>query len=38
MPGIGRDPDPRAGCEPDTPVEDTVLRHFLSNWTASIEA
>jgi hypothetical protein len=38
MPGIGRDPDPRARCKPDTPVGDTVLRHFLSNWTASIEA
>ena len=28
----------RAGWEPDTPVEDSQLRRFLVNWTASIEA
>jgi hypothetical protein len=28
----------RAGWEPDTPIEDTLLRRFLVNWTASIEA
>jgi GNAT superfamily N-acetyltransferase len=28
----------RAGWEPDTPIEDSLLRRFLVNWTASIEA
>jgi hypothetical protein len=28
----------RAGWEPDTPVEDSFLRRFLVNRTASIEA
>ena len=32
------DPTLRAGWEPDTPVSDTLLRRFLVNWTASIEA
>jgi hypothetical protein len=33
-----RDPHLRAGWEPDTPVGDSLLRRFLVNWTASIEA
>jgi GNAT superfamily N-acetyltransferase len=32
------DPDLRAGWEPDMPVMDSLLRGFLVNWTASIEA
>lgn len=32
------DPHPRAGWEPDTPVEDSLLRAFLVNWTLSVEA
>jgi len=32
------DPHLRAGWEPDTPIEDSLLRRFLVNWTASIEA
>jgi GNAT superfamily N-acetyltransferase len=28
----------RAGWEPETPVEDSLLRRFLMNWTLSIEA
>ncbi len=32
------DPDLRAGWEPDSPAEDSLLRRFLVNWTASIEA
>jgi len=28
----------RAGWEPDTPIEDSLLRRFLVNWTLSIEA
>ena len=31
-------PTLRAGWEPDTPVDDSLLRRFLVNWTASIEA
>jgi hypothetical protein len=38
MPVIVLDPTLRAGWEPDTPVEDSLLRRFLVNWTASIEA
>jgi hypothetical protein len=38
MPVIVLDPTKRAGWEPDTPVEDSLLRRFLVNWTASIEA
>ncbi len=32
------DPHLRAGWEPDTPVDDSLLRRFLANWTVSIEA
>jgi hypothetical protein len=32
------DPHLRAGWEQDTPVEDSLLRAFLVNWTLSIEA
>jgi hypothetical protein len=32
------DPHLRAGWKPDTPVADSLLRRFLANWTASIEA
>jgi len=34
------DPDLRGGSgwEPDTPVDDSLLRRFLVNWTTSIEA
>jgi hypothetical protein len=38
MPVVVLDPTLRAGWEPDTPVEDSLLRRFLVNWTASIEA
>lgn len=38
MPVTIFDPNLRAGWEPDTPVGDTLLRRFLVNWTASIEA
>jgi hypothetical protein len=38
MPVTVLDPKLRAGWEPDTPVEDSLLRRFLVNWTASIEA
>src|SRR5688572_11105096 len=38
MPVTVLDPTLRAGWEPDTPVEDSLLRRFLANWTASIEA
>src|SRR5215207_2088284 len=38
MPVTVLDPNLRAGWEPDTPVEDSLLRRFLVNWTASIEA
>jgi hypothetical protein len=38
MPVMVLDPNLRAGWEPDTPVEDSLLRRFLVNWTASIEA
>jgi hypothetical protein len=38
MPVTVLDPALRAGWEPDTPVEDSLLRRFLANWTASIEA
>jgi hypothetical protein len=32
------DPNLRTGWEPDTPITDSLLRRFLVNWTASIEA
>jgi hypothetical protein len=38
MPVLILDPKLRAGWEPDTPVEDSLLRRFLVNWTASIDA
>jgi hypothetical protein len=38
MPVIVLDATMRAGWEPDTPVDDSLLRRFLVNWTASIEA
>ena len=38
MPIRTLDPHLRAGWEPDAPVEDTLLRAFLVNWTLSIEA
>jgi len=38
MPVPVLDPKLRAGWEPDTPVEDSLLRRFLVNWTTSIEA
>jgi hypothetical protein len=38
MPIRTLDPDLRAGWETDTPVEDSLLRAFLVNWTLSIEA
>jgi hypothetical protein len=38
MPVYVLDPALRAGWEPDTPVADTLLRRFLVNWIASIEA
>jgi len=38
MPVRVLDPKLRAGWEPDTPVEDSLLRRFLVNWTTSIEA
>jgi hypothetical protein len=38
MPITVLDPNLRAGWEPDTPVADSLLRRFLVNWTASIEA
>ncbi len=38
MPVMVLDPNLRAGWEPDTAVEDSLLRRFLVNWTASIEA
>jgi hypothetical protein len=38
MPVTILDPNLRAGWEPDTPVSDSILRRFLINWTASIEA
>jgi hypothetical protein len=38
MPIRTLDPRLRAGWEPDTPLEDSLLRRFLLNWTASIEA
>lgn len=33
-----RDSGVRGGWEPDVPVEDSLLRRFLANWTAAIEA
>jgi hypothetical protein len=36
MPVQVLDPHLRAGWEPDTPVEDSLLRRFLINWTESI--
>lgn len=38
MPVTILDPDLPAGWEPDTPVTDSLLRRFLVNWIASIEA
>jgi hypothetical protein len=38
MPIRTLDPHLRAGWEPDAPVEDSLLRAFLVNWTLSIEA
>ena len=38
MPALVLDPQLRAGWEPDTPVEDSLLRRFLVNWTVGIEA
>jgi GNAT superfamily N-acetyltransferase len=38
MPIRTLDPRLRAGWEADTPIEDSLLRRFLVNWTASIEA
>jgi GNAT superfamily N-acetyltransferase len=38
MPIRTLDPHLRAGWELDTPVEDSLLRAFLVNWTLSIEA
>jgi GNAT superfamily N-acetyltransferase len=38
MPIRTLDPHLRAGWEPDAPVEDSLLRRFLVNWTFSIEA
>ena len=37
-PTTGIDHHLRAGWEPDVPVTDSLLRRFLANWTASIEA
>ena len=38
MPIRTLDPHLRAGWELDTPIEDSLLRRFLVNWTLSIEA
>jgi hypothetical protein len=38
MPVLVLDPKLRGGWEPDTPVEDSLLRRFLVNWTAALEA
>jgi hypothetical protein len=38
MPITILDPNLPAGWEPETPVTDSLLRRFLVNWTASIEA
>ena len=38
MPVMILDPALRSGWEPDMPVEDSLLRRFLINWTDSIEA
>lgn len=38
MPVSVIDPNLRTGWEPDTPVEDSLLRRFLVNWTAAQEA
>lgn len=38
MPDMMSDPFRGAGWEPDTPVSDSLLRAFIVNWTASIEA
>ena len=38
MPVAVLDPGLRTGWEPDTPVEDTLLRRFLVNWTTAQEA
>jgi hypothetical protein len=38
MPVMVLDPKLPAGWEPETPVDDTLLRRFLVNWTAGIEA
>ncbi|HEY7036556.1 MAG TPA: hypothetical protein VH482_34830 [Thermomicrobiales bacterium] len=37
MPVQVLDPNLRAGWEPDTAVEDSLLRRYLINWTESIE-
>jgi hypothetical protein len=38
MPVQVLDPKLRAGWEPDTPAGDSLLRRFLTNWTAAGEA
>lgn len=38
MPVTVLDPNLRAGWEPDTPVNGSLLRQFLVNWTAAVEA
>src|SRR5688572_2329542 len=38
MPVVVLDPALRARWERDTPVEDSLLRRFLVNWTGSSEA
>ena len=38
MPVMVFDPNLRAGWEPDTPDTDSLLRQFLANWTASLDA
>jgi hypothetical protein len=32
------DPNLRAGWEPDTPVEDSLLRRFVVNWATTLDA
>jgi GNAT superfamily N-acetyltransferase len=38
MPAVVIDPNLLAGWEPHAPVADSLLRRFLANWTAAIEA
>lgn len=38
MPLTPLDPARPVGWEPDLPVDDTILRQFVTNWTISIEA